>query len=360
MKKRLGMLLAAAVTAGALAGCSTKPADTAKETTTAAETTKAAEETTAGEGTAAGIKTGLAVVSSLEKSKDAKDKDGTAQVDSVAAAVILDEDGRILNCVLDTAQSMMAFTSEGKVADALDKEFQTKKELKEDYGMNAVSSIGKEWYEQAQALEEYVIGKTIEEVQGIAVDESTVPTDEDLASSVTVKIGDYVEAIAQAADNAHVIGTGKGDKLGLGIVTTMEKSKDAKDGKDGQCQADSIYTVVTTAEDGTITSTIIDATQGIVTFDANGKITSDLTAGVRTKRQLGDEYGMKNASQLGKEWYEQAASMEAFVTGKTLEEVKGIAVREDGKTEDEDLASSVTIAVGGFQSAIEKAVNNAR
>ena len=30
---------------------------------------------------------------------------------------------------------------------------QTKKELKEGYGMKGVSSIGKEWYEQAQALE---------------------------------------------------------------------------------------------------------------------------------------------------------------------------------------------------------------
>lgn len=360
MKKRLGMLLAAAVTATALAGCSTKPADTATETTTAAETTKAAAETTAGEESAAGIRTGLAVVSSLEKSKDAGEKDGTAQVDSVAAAVILDEDGKIINCVLDTAQSMMAFTKEGKVADPLDKEFRTKKELKEEYGMNAVSSIGKEWYEQAEALEAYVIGKTVEEVQGISVDESTVPTDEDLASSVTVKIGDYVEAIAQAADNAHVIGTKEGDKLGLGIVTTMEKSKDAKEGKEGQCQADSVYTVVTTDENGVITGTIIDATQGIVAFDGQGKITSDLTAGIRTKRQLGDEYGMKAASQLGKEWYEQAASMEAFVTGKTLEEVMGIAVREDGKTEDEDLASSVTIAIGSFQSAIEKAVHNAK
>ena len=360
MKKRLGMLLAAAVTATALAGCSTKPADTATETTTAAETTKAAAETTAGEESAAGIRTGLAVVSSLEKSKDAGEKDGTAQVDSVAAAVILDENGKIINCVLDTAQSMMAFTKEGKVADPLDKEFRTKKELKEEYGMNAVSSIGKEWYEQAEALEAYVIGKTVEEVQGISVDESTVPTDEDLASSVTVKIGDYVEAIAQAADNAHVIGTKEGDKLGLGIVTTMEKSKDAKEGKEGQCQADSVYTVVTTDENGVITGTVIDATQGIVAFDGQGKITSDLTAGIRTKRQLGDEYGMKAVSQLGKEWYEQAASMEAFVTGKTLEEVMGIAVREDGKTEDEDLASSVTIAIGSFQSAIEKAVHNAK
>lgn len=360
MKKRLGMLLAAAVTAGALAGCSTKPADTAKETTAEAGTTKASEETEAGEGAGAGSRTGLAVVSSLEKSRDAGDKDGTAQVDSAAAAVVLDAEGKIISCVLDTAQSMMAFTNEGKVADPLDKEFQTKKELKEDYSMKAVSSIGREWYEQAEALEAYVIGKTVEEVQGISVDESTVPTDEDLASSVTIKIGDYVEAIVQAADNAHVIGTKAGDKLGLGIVTSMEKSRDAKDGKEGQCQADSIYTAVTTDENGIITGTVIDATQGIITFDEHGKITSDLTAGVRTKRQLGDEYGMKNASRLGKEWFEQAASMEAFVTGKTLEEVMGIAVREDGKTEDEDLASSVTIAVGNFKSAIEKAVNNAK
>lgn len=355
MKKRLGILLAAVMTVGVAAGCSSKPADTKKETAEFQETTEAVTTEASGD-EEAGVKTGLAVVSTLIKSKDAKEKDGNAQVDSVAAAVVLDEDGKIVSCVLDTAQNMMAFTTEGKVNDPLDKEFKTKKELKDEYGMKEVSSIGKEWYEQAQALEEYVIGKTAEEVLGIAVDERTVPTEEDLSSSVTIKIGDYVEAIVKAAQNARVVGSGESDKLGLGIVTDMEKSKDASAEQEGQCQADSVYAAVTTDEEGRITAAVIDATQGIVAFDSQGMITSDLTAAVRTKRELGNEYGLKKASQIGKEWYEQADAMEEYVKGKTVEEVLGIAVKENGKTEDEDLGTSVTIAIGGFQKAIEKAV----
>ena len=55
------------------------------------------------------------------------------------------------------------------------------------------------------------------------------------------------------------------------------------------------------------------------------------------------------------EWNEQAASFAAYVTGKTAEEVSGIAVDESTKVTEADLAASVTIAVGGFQALIAKA-----
>ena len=149
---------------------------------------------------AGGLKTGLAIVSSMEKSKDAGEKDGSAQVSSVAVAVVVDADGKIVNCAIDNAQSQMAFTADGKVVMADD--FKTKKELKEDYGMKAASKIGKEWYEQAEALEQYVIGKTAGEVAGIAVNEEGKAADSDLAASVTVSIGGYQEAAQKAIANA--------------------------------------------------------------------------------------------------------------------------------------------------------------
>ena len=67
------------------------------------------------------------------------------------------------------------------------------------YQTSAVSSIGKEWNEQAAAFAAYVTGKTAEEVSGIAVGERTQPTDADLASSVTIAIGGFQELIAKAA-----------------------------------------------------------------------------------------------------------------------------------------------------------------
>ena len=48
-------------------------------------------------------------------------------------------------------------------------------------------------------IADYVTGKTADEVSGIAVDESTHPTDADLASSVTIAIGGFQALIAKAA-----------------------------------------------------------------------------------------------------------------------------------------------------------------
>ena len=55
------------------------------------------------------------------------------------------------------------------------------------------------------------------------------------------------------------------------------------------------------------------------------------------------------------EWNEQAASFASYVTGKTPAEVSGIAVDERTAPTDADLASSVTIAIAGFQALIAKA-----
>ncbi len=306
--------------------------------------------------TADGYRTGLAVETSMLKSLDADGGEGTAQVDTLAVAVLLDEEGRIADCSLDMLEATMTFSDSGQVVTPLDEAFYTKKELGDAYGMRPASGIGKEWYEQAEAFEQYVQGKTLEEVREIAVTKATVPEEADLASSVTIKIGDFVEVLERAAQNAQVVGSGNGDRIGVGIETHMRNSKDAADGEDGFCQAYTYYAAVTTNADGAITGCILDSTQTNVPFDEKGVITvEDIYANTPTKKELGDSYGMKSASSIGREWYEQAAAFEAYVDGKTLEEVKGIAVDENMRPTETELQSSVTIAVGEFQKVIEKA-----
>ena len=57
------------------------------------------------------------------------------------------------------------------------------------------------------------------------------------------------------------------------------------------------------------------------------------------------------------EWNEQAAAYASYITGKTADEVAGIAIDEGTKpADDTDLRSSVTIAIGGFQALIAKAM----
>ena len=349
MKKLLAIVLIVAMSLFAFVACTQdQPVETPKT-----EEPKTEEPLAEG-----AVKTGLAVVSSIEKSKDAGEKDGAAQTDSVIVAVTIDNEGKIVQTLIDTAQTKIEFSKEGKILPDLNTVFKSKQELKEEYGMIKASTIDKEWYEQANALAEYVEGKTVEEVKGIAVDEAGVTTEADLVSSVTIKINPYKEAIEKAAANAQNLGADASDKLGLGVVTTISKSKDAAADKEGLAQAYSTYTVATFDADGKVTSSVIDASQANVNFDAAGKITTDLSVAPITKVELGEDYGMKKASAIGKEWYEQADAFAAYVVGKTVEEIKGIAVDESGHATEEDLVSSVTVGIVDLQSIFEKAFIN--
>ncbi len=227
--------------------------------------------------------------------------------------------------------------------------------------MTKASGIGKEWNEQADAFASYVIGKTLDEVKGIALNEEGAPAASELTSSVTIHVTDLIAAIEKAVTNAQALGAKTGDKLGLGIVTTINKSTDATAEKDGLAQAYSMYTATTFGADGKITSSILDASQSNVNFNTSGKITTDLkTAKLQTKNELGEAYGMKKASGIGKEWNEQAAAFAAYIVGKSADEVKGIALNEEGAPAEADLTSSVTVHVTDFLTVIEKAAQNAK
>lgn len=375
MKKKLLSALSLVLAVSVMAGCTSNiPKDKADgENKTenvqeeAKDTAQASDEGSSEDNTAddsaqvseGAVKTGLGVITSLGSSKEAGDEDGLAQVESMIAAVTVDADGKIVNCVIDGVQSKINFTKEGKLSTDVSTTFSTKNELGTEYGMSQASSIGKEWNEQAEAFAQYVVGKTADEVGGIAVTEEGLAGDADLAAGVTVHIGDFISVVEKAVSNAQDLGASAADKLGLSVGTKISDSKDAAADANGAAQAYSTFSVVTLDGEGKITSCIIDASQGQVDFDAAGKIVSDISAKVSTKNKLGAEYGMAKASSIGKEWNEQAAAYAAFATGKTVEEVKGVAVNE-GVPSDADLAASVTIHVTEFNEIIEKAASSAK
>ena len=104
-----------------------------------------------------------------------------------------------------------------------------------------------------------------------------------------------------------------------------------------------------------ITSCYIDSIQAKVNFDTTGTVTTDLSAPILTKNALGESYGLKAYAGSKYEWNEQAAAFAAYVTGKTAQEVAGIAVNEKTAPADADLAATVTISIAGFQALIAKA-----
>jgi len=297
-------------------------------------------------------KTGFAVITSADHgSKSAGEDDGLAQADSTAAVVLIDSKGIIKDCVIDVVQTKINFTADGAISTDLSKQFVSKHELKDAYNMKGASPIGKEWYEQANALEAYVIGKSIDEVKGIKLDDG-YPAEKDLESSVTMAIGDMLDVVVKAAANAEELGASAKDKVGLGIISTLgSSSKDAGE-EDGVAQAYTTYSAITLDKNNKITSSIIDASQTNVTFNAAGEITSDLVGGFKTKLELGNDYNMKKASPIGKEWFEQSKSFSDYIKGKTVSEVTGITL-VDGVAS--DLASSVTITIGDFLTTISKA-----
>ena len=54
---------------------------------------------------------------------------------------------------------------------------------------------------------------------------------------------------------------------------------------------------------------------------------------------------MGSISGIGKEWNEQAQSLADYVVGKTIPEVKGISISEEGKPTGADLTASVTMSI---------------
>lgn len=356
MKKKLfSIALILALALSLLAGCSGKPVvnqpSKNPENSPSASTPVASEPVNE----AVPVKTGLSMITSVSKSKDAtEEKDGQAQTNIALVAVTVDDNGVIDSCVIDAIQVKIGFSAAGALTTDTAAEFASKNELGEDYGMKKASSIGKEWSEQAAAMAAYAVGKTVDEIKGIAVNENGAPADADLAASVTLSIGEFLEGIEAAVNNAAHLGAQKGDELALTSVTSISKSKDATADKDGRAQAYATVAVVT-LNGSTVTSCYIDAVQANVDFNTSGVIVSDLEAAIASKNELGENYGMGKASSIGKEWNEQAAAFCAYVTGKTLAEVVGIAVNESGAPADADLAASVTIGIGEFQTLIGKA-----
>ncbi|ABW18432.1 hypothetical protein [Alkaliphilus oremlandii] len=359
MKKFLAMLLVLSLSGAALIGCSTtdKTPDGNTPPAVTEETPKDGEEV-AGEI----AKIGLGQTTTIAKSKDLEgETTPVGQVDTVIVAAGFDKDGKVVKVTIDTAQTKINFDKELQLTTDVTEKGKTKVELGEAYGMKKASQIGKEWFEQAAALGEWMVGKTVAEIKAMEIKDGKT-ADAELTSSVTISVEGYITALEEAYNNAVEVKAGAVE-LGLGTDISAAKSKGYAnaDGKETLplAQVDTIMTVVAFDKDGKVAGTIIDNAQTKVNFDKEGKVTSDKAAEVKTKVELGDEYGMKKASQIGKEWFEQAAALSEWTVGKTVEEIKAMELK-DGKATDAELTSSVTITITDYIETIVEAKENAK
>ena len=285
-------------------------------------------------GTASAATVGTAV--QLSQEADAE----SATFDAIFAAVLLDGDGKIIDCEID--QTEYQPTPDGAEVDV-----RSKMEKGDDYGMVAAGASTMEWYSQVDAFEEYVVGMTGDEVAAIEMTDGKA-TDADLTAGCTIAVDGFVSAVKAACDNASAE-VGSTDKLAIAVTTTDGSGSD-------EAAFDTDFCAVTVDGEGVVTSCYIDTVQASVGI-ADGVFDAASIAN-NSKKALGDDYGMVAAGASTMEWYTQAENFESYVVGKTADEVASTALT-DGKATDADLAAGCTISIESILANTEKAISAA-
>ena len=291
MKKALFALIALLLATAMLTGCMGTPV-VVNDCTCPSEGQTNPTEPTAPVSEGA-VKTGLAVITTAADSTSATaEAAGAVKLDSTLVAVTVDDEGIITSCTIDSIPATVNVDATGTITSDLTAAVPTKNELGENYGMVAWGGAIAEWDAQVAALCSYAVGKTVEQLKNGAIDESgKAPEGSELASSATIYLGGFVSGIEAAVNNATHLGAEAGDELKLVTLNKLSSSTNATAEAAGCVQLDGDIAALT-VKDGIITSCIIDSLQAKVNFDTTGAITSDLTAQIPSKNQLGENYGM--------------------------------------------------------------------
>lgn len=310
--------------------------------------------------TEAEYKLGMGVMLNTDSSATEK-----AQVDATMATVVLDADGKIVLCRIDCVQNKMDIVG-GTVDTA--KEFQTKMELGDAYGMVAYGNAIAEWDAQTKAFEEYVVGMTAAEVEAIATTTNdhgyTVPADEALYAGCTMQISEFMAAVVKACkdDKGQTFKTGDTFTLGAAAISEASESSAAAADADGVVKMYSEYGAAVVGADGKILACLNDATQPKININTAGEIVSSDYKG--TKRELGDAYGMVAFGNAIAEWDAQSAAFSEYAVGMTAAEVMAIETTENDHgyqvPADEALYAGCTMQITGMMAVIARAAEYAR
>lgn len=153
-------------------------------------------------GTATRIGLGMAVDSAVSPAED--DDDGRAEAKVTTCALLLDQEGKILSVKFDCTEAIATYNKAGAIT--WPDTYKSKKELGYDYGLKKYSSIGKEWFEQVNALEDYCTGKTVSDVSSMQLKEEDgkkgVPAAAELTSTCTISCDQFIEALKKAEMSA--------------------------------------------------------------------------------------------------------------------------------------------------------------
>ena len=295
-----------------------------------------------------------------------------AQVDATVATVVLDKDGKIVLCRIDVAQNKMDVTAVNP-----DQTFKTKMELGVEYGMSTSpwssdnDGDGRilEWDVQTKAFENYVVGKTVaqvEDMETVLVNDHYISADDALISAgCTMQITDFKAAVVKACnDDQGMTFTAVPGSFTLGVAATS--TADESTATEVKMYSDFACAVVA---DGKILATLNDAIQPTIAV-ADGVATANAFGG--TKRELKEAYGMSTSpwssdnDEDGRilEWYVQSLAFSKHVVGMTADQVDNMETAEVHdhliSTDDALISAGCTIQIPAICDVVAQAARYAR
>lgn len=277
------------------------------------------------------------------------------QVDITVGAFLFDADGAVVKAYVDVMQVKVnsidgtnVVIRSGTAVNA-GNDVKSKRELGIAYNMAGSAHKG-EWFVQADAWQDFVVGMTAEEA-------AAANGTEELLATVTIHTVDYENVLTEAFANKTAITAVAPENIMIGTGMLC-----------AQAAAQSTITVIGAAFDASAAGTnqviasVIDAYQppyvisNVGTVEApiynvafnETKVQVDVTnTAIKSKRDLGDLYGMSSAPKG--EWYVQANAWQAFVVGKTVTEIAAANGTEA-------LLATVTIHTIDFETVIAEAL----
>ena len=297
---------------------------------------------------------------------------GSNQFDLTTAMVAFDANGKIEGARIDVIQVKVAAneakngvtiaSTKGDKGLNEDGTIKTKLELGTDYGMVQFGGSIAEVDAQIEAFTKWTVGKTISELN-----DSTQLKDHGgemceylkdgiLTSSCTIVVEDFIDAIESAYalkstttyDVAPEFTTGVAVNANLYNPTTLDFDLGGALVVDNK--------VVAASVDCVAVEFAVDA-EGVVSLKSGSQYQDATTGAFKSKKTLGDAYGMKKGNGQGYgtadlEWWEQAAVIESACVGKTSAEISAM-VKGEG-----DLATA-TMNLSTYTGSVAKAATYA-
>ena len=221
----------------------------------------------------------------------------------ITVANVIYKDGELFKILVDTVRPDGGLSS---------------KEKYDDYGIRAVSGLGKEWWEEVAFFETWAESN---DVSALELDENGHALDADVISGATINLANYVEAVQNA--EAGVV-----EAEGFSVKTGFSFSEQW-----GATIANVIY------KDDAIFKILLD------TVRPDGGLSS---------KEKFDDYGIKRVSGLGKEWWEEVSFFETWAEGNDLSTLE---LDENGHAVNADVISGATINLGNHTEAILDALS---